>query len=140
MKVLVVSAERRDYLVLFRIYVSRKATGKGIAVLEGVELDAATIHACFMNNPLNEEEAVQDGLIRWCEGKGYQPPTWRVLIEAMEYARFAQQNMQDLVDKLGTLFVCVDACMHVCVVRVLYTCRYVLAGAPLCLTVGTYIT
>ena len=87
--------------MLFRIHVSRKAAGKARAVLEGVGLDAPTISACFRANPLDDEEAVQEGLTRWKGGKGTQPPTWGVLIQAMEYAEIEQQSVQALKGKLG---------------------------------------
>ena len=113
--VLVVSAEHPDHRILFRKYVSRGAAGKGRAVLEGVGLDVPTIEECYSAHPLNEEEAVQDGLTRWCEGQGIQPPTWITLLEAMEYAGLARHNVQGLKEELGTLF-CVYLCvwMHVC--------------------------
>ena len=83
------------YLMLFRKYVSRRASGKGRAVLEGVGLDTPTIAACY-SAPENEEEAVQDGLTRWAEGKGFQPPTWKVIVEAVEYTEIAQEDIQSL--------------------------------------------
>ncbi len=86
--------------MLFRKYVSRKAAHKGIAVLEGVGLDAPTIAACFSDSQ-NEEEAVQEGLTKWRGGKGFQPPTWGVLIEAIEHAQIEQQAIDDLKEKLG---------------------------------------
>lgn len=99
--VLHVPVDRRDHLKIFRMYVSRNAAGKGRAVLEGVELDSDTIEACFQNNPLNEEMAVQAGLIKW---KDYQsqdfPATWGELIDAMEYAGVAQQHVAGLKAKL----------------------------------------
>ena len=79
---------------------SRKAAGKGRAVLEGVELDSATIQACFQSNPLNDEEAVQAGLIKWKDGQGL-PPTWGVLTDAMDYAEIAQEHIDGLKKKLG---------------------------------------
>ena len=97
---LVLSAGRPDHLKLFRMYVSRKAAGKGRAVLEGVELDTATISACISAHAQNEEEAVQEGLTKWVEGKGRQPPSWGLLVEAMEYAGIAQQHVQGLKVKL----------------------------------------
>ena len=100
LKRLAVAADRRDHLKLLRKYVSRNAAGKGRAVLEGVELDSGTIEACFQSNPLNEEGAVQAGLIRWKDGQG-RPPTWEVLIEAMEYANVAQQHIVGLKKELG---------------------------------------
>ena len=82
---------------------SRNAAGKGKAVLEGVGLDAPTIAACFTANPQNHEEAVQDGLTIWKGGQGTQPPTWGVLIDAMEYAQIEQQSVQGLKKELGLL-------------------------------------
>ena len=94
------SADRPDHLILFRKHVSRQAATKGRAVLEGVGLDSGTIKACFSN--ASEEEAVQDGLIRWKDGQGTQPPTWCVLLDAMEYAHIAQQHIEDLKENLRT--------------------------------------
>ena len=85
---------------------SRKAPGKGRAVLEGVGLDAETIQACFNRHPLNEEEAIQDGLTRWSGGN--KLPTWRVLFAAMEHAQIAQQyihNLKKELDLFGTQYV-----------------------------------
>ena len=93
-----VSADHPDHLILFRKYVSRKAATKGRAVLEGVGLDSCYIQASFNN--ANEEAAVQDGLIKWKDGQGRQPPTWEVLISAMEYAEVAQHHIEDLRKEL----------------------------------------
>ena len=95
------SADLPGHLMLFRIHVSRKAAGKARAVLEGLGLDITTIKACETAQPLNDQEIVQDGLTRWCGGKGTQPPTWNVLIEAMRYAEIAQQDIGELKQKLG---------------------------------------
>ena len=78
----------------FRIHVSRKAAGKGRAVLEGVGLDSATIAACYTKNPQDEEAIVQEGLTRWTGGHGTQPPTWGVLFKAMENAKMTVQTRQ----------------------------------------------
>lgn len=94
-------ADRGGHLKLLREHVSRTAAGKGNAVLEGVELNATLIKACFNSHPLKEQEAVQEGLITWTEGQGRQPATWGVLIEAMEYAEIGIQHIQDLKKKLG---------------------------------------
>ena len=96
--------DRPDHLILFRTYVSRTAAGKGQAVLEGVGLDATAIKACFRSNPLDDEEAVQAGLIKSTDG-GRQvfPCTWGVLIDAMEYARVGQQYITGLKTKLDLL-------------------------------------
>ena len=98
---LALSAGRQGYLKHFRIHVSRKAADKVRAVLGGVDFDTATISACFTAHPLKDEEAVQDGLIRWCGGKGRQPPTRGVLVEAMQYAQIDQQAAQGLKNELG---------------------------------------
>ena len=91
------SADHPRHLMLFRRHISRRAAGNGRAVLEGVGLDAPTIAACFTAHPSNEEEVVQEGLTKWCGGsKGFQPPTWGVLIEAIEYANIAQQDIDSL--------------------------------------------
>ena len=100
MKCRAFSADRPDHLILFRKYVSRKAATKGRAVLEGVGLVTETIDACFSSHPLDEEGAVQAGLTRWSGGQGHQPPTWEVLISAMEYANIAQQHIEDLRKEL----------------------------------------
>ena len=94
-KGLILSADHPRQLMFFRKHVSRRAAGKGRAVLEGVGLDAPTIAACFSAHP-QKEEAVQEGLTRWCGGKGFQPPTWEVLVDAMDYAEIAQQDIQSL--------------------------------------------
>ena len=108
MKCLILSADYPNHLLLFRKYASRKAAAKGRAVLEGVGLSAETIHACFSSHPLDEEGVVQAGLTRWSGGQGRQPPTWEVLISAMEYAAIAQQHIEDLKKSLGLLgMVCV---------------------------------
>ena len=95
------SADRPNYLMFFRRHVSRTAARKGRAVLEGVWLDAPTIEACFINNPHDVEAAVQAGLTKWVGGKGRQPPTWGVLVEAMEYAEIDSKHIQDLKASLG---------------------------------------
>lgn len=82
--------------MLLRTYVSRTAADKGRAVLEGIGLDTATIRTCFVDHPLEVEEAVQTGLTEWIEGKGCQPPTWQVLFDAMSYARIARQHIREL--------------------------------------------
>ena len=95
------STDHPRHLMLFRKHISRRAAGKGRAVLEGVGLDTPTIAACFTAHPLNEEGAVQEGLTKWCGGKGFQPPTWGVLVEAIEYASIAQQDIEALKGALS---------------------------------------
>ena len=100
---LAVPTDRLDHIMLFREHVSRKAAGKARAVLEGVGLDEATIDACFTDNS-SVEEVMQAGLVKWRDGQGAshkQPPTWEWLISAMEYARIAQQHIEELKEKLA---------------------------------------
>ena len=97
------SSDLPDHLILFRIYVSRKAAKKGRAVLEGVGLRAHEIDACFSSHPQDEEGAVQEGLTKWSGGQGLKPPTWEVLIKAMDYAQIAEEHVQQLQDKLVLL-------------------------------------
>ena len=80
---------------------SRKAAGKGRAVLEGLGLNAATITTCIKDNPQDVEEAVQVGIIKWLHGSGVQPPTWAKLLEAMDYARIGQQHIKELKEELS---------------------------------------
>ena len=96
------TSDHLDHLILFRKYVSSKAAAKGRAVLEGVGLDSSTIENCFLNNPSNCEEAVQDGLSKWKNRpiRGF-PPTWKVLVEAMQIAGVAQRHIDDLKAKLS---------------------------------------
>lgn len=111
MKDFVFTTVCQSHAKLFRTYVSRKAAGKAKAVLEGVGLDTSTIAACFSAHHFNDEETVQEGLTRWYGGKGIQPPTWSVLIGAMDYAGIAQQDIQGLKDELdlyGTYVVCIS--------------------------------
>ena len=98
---IVFSADHPKHLMLFRIHVSRTAADNGRAVLEGVGLLTDTIEPCFEDHPRNTEAAVQAGLTKWIEGKGLQPPTWEVLLDAMEYAQIGQQHIQDLKADLG---------------------------------------
>ena len=94
--------EHEYHLVLFRKNVSKKAAGKGRALLEVLLCDAAEVEKCFVGNPLNEEEAVQTGLVKWMGGNvGRQPPTWEVLLEAMDGAEIDKQHVQSLSKDLG---------------------------------------
>ena len=100
------SADCPDHLMIFRRYVSRNAAGKARAILEGVGLDSSAIDACFSAHPLNDEEILQAGLVRWRNGQGSphkQPPTWEVLISAMKYAGIAQQHIKELKENLSFL-------------------------------------
>ena len=96
---------------------SRPSAGKGRAVLEGVGLAPETIRACYGRHPSEEEEAVQDGLIKWTEGHHGYNPTWRVLLDAMEYAGVALHHCQGLKEELYKKLtgMCVDVCVCVCV-------------------------
>ena len=94
------SAACEGYLRLFRRYVSRTSAEKGRAVLEGVGLNSETIRACYGSYPRNEEEAVQEGLIKWAEGHHGDTPTWKLLLDAMAYADIAKQHCQGLREEL----------------------------------------
>lgn len=110
------SADRVGHLMLLRQYVSRKAAGKGRAVLESLGLDSARIETCFSSNPMNEEGAVQTGLLQWIEGKGL-PATWKILLDALENANIAHHHIRLLKKELGMLVcVCLYLCarVHVC--------------------------
>lgn len=93
-KRLSITTGHSDFQILFRKYVSKNASGKGRAVLEGVGLDVSTINACYGRQP--EEEAVQSGLHKWHEGQGRQPPTWTVLLHAMKLAEIHQRHSNAL--------------------------------------------
>lgn len=105
-------ADRPDYLMLFRKYVSRTAAGKGREVLKCLGFDKATLHSCYKKNGLNVEEAIQEGLYRWCQGKGTQPPTWEVLLGAMCFAECAQKHIQGLKQQLGMLIALLCSVLH----------------------------
>ena len=81
---------------------SRKAGGKRRQVLEGVGFDENTIDGCFQDNPQDGEAAVQAGLVKWIRGyHGEQPATWRVLLEALDYAEIPVKDILDLKKSLG---------------------------------------
>lgn len=85
--------------MLLRIFVSRNAAGRGRAILEGLGLPLEVRNMCYANNPMNEEEAVQSGLMKWANGSG-DNPTWTVVLRAMEYAGIAVQHVSKLKDEL----------------------------------------
>ena len=91
--------------MLFRTYVSENAAVKGRAILEGLGLPAKVRDMCFANHPLNVEEAVQSGLIKWRDGGG-SSPTWTKLLNAMEYAKIGMQHVSELKDELLKGAVC----------------------------------
>ena len=78
---------------------SRKAAGKGRAILEGVGLLPEVIQMCYVDHPQQEEEAVQSGLLIWRNGGGDEP-TWAVLLEAMKYAEIGVQHVTSLKEEL----------------------------------------
>ena len=91
--------------MLFRTFVSKCAARKGRAILEGVGLPAVVRDMCYTNHPLDEEEAVQSGLIRWRNGSG-NSPTWTVLLESMTYAEIGVQHIKKLKEELLKGAVC----------------------------------
>ena len=92
----------KTHLVLLRKYVSRHSYGKGKALLEALGLTEAQIAKYYGNSPLNEEEAVQDGLKAWIGGS--LDSTWSDLLEAMETAGIDIQQREGLKEEL-----CVNA-------------------------------
>ena len=57
------------------------------------------IKLCYQSNPLNEEEAIQDGLHKWQETEG-DNCTWRDLLKAMKFAGISEQHCSQLVQEL----------------------------------------
>ena len=87
------------HALIFRKCVSRKSAGKGKALLECLGLSPDEIKFCYQSNPLNEEQSIQDGLIKWWETHGNHC-TWQVLLSAMHFAGIAQQHCTELVEEL----------------------------------------
>lgn len=88
----------RKYEVLLREFVSRNAAGKGKAVLEYVGLSAEERNMVYANNPRDEEQAVQEGLLKWTESR--VNTTWKVLVDAMRHAGIAVQYINKLKEEL----------------------------------------
>lgn len=95
------SIDHPDHLILFRKFVSRKAAGRERPVLEGVGLGANDITTFINSHPNKIEDAVQEGLVKWSDGRCRKPPTWQVLLEAMDYAEIANEHVQSLKKELG---------------------------------------
>ena len=76
------------------------------------------IAASYGRHPMDEEEAVQDGLIQWAQGYHANLPTWRVLLGAMVFAGVAQQHHQALREALYRLQMSTSecVCMYMCAV------------------------
>ena len=56
---------------------------------------------CYENHPSNIEEAVQAGLQEWVSSAPTtDPPTWKVLLNAMDYARIDCQHTASLKAEL----------------------------------------
>ena len=85
--------------MMLRTYVSKVAADKGRAILEGIGLPSEIRDVCYINNPLNVEEAIQCGLLKWRNGSG-DSPTWAVLLKAMEYAGIAVQHITKLKEEI----------------------------------------
>ena len=90
------SAEHPGYLILFRMHVSRKVADDWEALLDGVGLEMPTIKTCSENHSGEVESTVQAGLTKWCDGQSQQPPTWQVLLEAMDHAGIDPKNIDQL--------------------------------------------
>ena len=95
------SLEHPEHLSLMRKNVSRAAGTQWKAVLEELGLEEATITSCFQNNPMNFEEAVQSGLVKWSGGHAKKSPTWSVLLKAMDEAGIHEKYTENLKRSLG---------------------------------------
>ena len=78
---------------------SRRSAKKGRALLEKLGLAPERITLCYSNHPLDEEEAVQEGLYVWKDDAGCDP-TWKELVEAMLYAGIGIQHVEELKEEL----------------------------------------
>ena len=90
--------ENKDYMKLFRKYVSRQAAGKGKTLLAALRLPPESIAAFYAQLDKSEIEAVQAGLIAW-QGRASEP-TWAVLLKAMKVAGIAVEHRDDLKEEL----------------------------------------
>ena len=75
-----------DALSSSKICQQTSTASKGKAILEWVELTSEEIRFCYQNKPLNEEEAIQDGLNKWRElGSQWLRIycTWKDLLDAI---------------------------------------------------------
>ena len=90
-----------DPLDLFRKYVSRNAFGKGRAVLEWAGLDPEVVNHCYGSPTLDEEAAIQKGMLKWRETHGNVPlVVASPILEARKFAGIAQQHCSGLVEEL----------------------------------------
>ena len=88
-------------LQLFRKYVSRNAFSKGRAVLEWVGLDPEVVNHCYGSPTLDEEAAIQKGMLKWRETHGNVPLiVASPILEAMKFADIVQQHCSELVEEL----------------------------------------
>lgn len=78
---------------------SRNSAGKGRALLEKLGLTPERIALCYSKYPQEEEEAVQEGLYSWKDDTNCDP-TWKVLVDAMEYAGIGVQYVEELKEEL----------------------------------------
>ena len=92
----------KRFAALVRKHVSKQGAGKGKAILECLELTREQIQLCYQSNPLNEVEAIQDGLHKWSETHRDRC-TWEVLLKAMADADIAQQHCRELVEELHSM-------------------------------------
>ena len=70
---------------------------------------------CYRNHPLDEEGAVQAGLQEWvASAPTTHPPTWKVLLDAMDYAGIARQHIASLKAELLSKTGIFTACSTIC--------------------------
>ena len=91
--------DSEGYPIILRTYVSRRAAGKGRALLEKLGLAPEKIALCYNKHHQDEEEVVQEGLYAWKDDVT-SDPTWKVLVEAMVYAGIGAQHVEELKEEL----------------------------------------
>ena len=80
---------------------------------------------CYENHPSNIEEAVQAGLQEWAASTPTtHPPTWKVLLDAMDYALIDCQHIAslkaELLRKTGIFPACSIICtLDLCVILII---------------------
>lgn len=91
------TTDNQTHLVVLRNFVSKEAIGSGRALLAALGLRTPQIAKCYGANPMNEEEAIQEGLLVWI---GNVDPTWEDLLTAMKTAEIDIQARKALEEKL----------------------------------------
>lgn len=85
--------------MFFRQYVSSCAARKGNALLDSVGLEPKVKAFCYADNPSDEQQAVQSGLVKWRDADGDRA-TWLLLLDSMKFAQIGVQYINELKEKL----------------------------------------